>query len=75
MLTDNKIGYMNTAYTLQGHLPNISPFGLIWALKVPFLCFSHLNKLGPLVANFKIGYVNSVHTIQDQGSQITTHLD
>ena len=27
--------------------PNISPFGLIWALKVPFLCFSHKINLAP----------------------------
>ena len=37
--------------------------------------FLSLNKLGPLVADFKIGQMNSVYTLQDWLSQIWAHLD
>ena len=36
--------------------------------------FQSLNKLGPLVANYKIGSVNSAYTLQDQLSQLSAHL-
>ena len=34
------------------------------------LAFQSLNKLGPLVADYKIGYVDPAYTLQDQLSQI-----
>ena len=37
--------------------------------------FQSLNKLSPLVADFKIGSMNSAYTLQDQLSQILAHLD
>ena len=39
------------------------------------LVFQPLNKLSPLVADYKIGYVNPAYTLQDQLSQISAHLD
>ena len=39
------------------------------------LAFQSLNKPGPLVANYKIGSVNSVYTLQNQLNQISAHLD
>ena len=37
--------------------------------------FQSLNKLSPLVADFKMGFMNSVYALQDQLSQISAHLD
>ena len=37
--------------------------------------FQSQNKLGPLVAHFKIGCMNSVYTLQDQLSQISANWD
>ena len=37
--------------------------------------FQSLNKLGPLVANFKISCMNSAYSLQDQLSQVSAHLD
>ena len=37
--------------------------------------FQSLNKRNPLVADFKIGCMNSVYSLQDQLSQISAHWD
>ena len=37
--------------------------------------FRPLNKLGPLVANYKIGSVNLAYTLQNQLNQISAHLE
>ena len=37
--------------------------------------FQSINKLGPLVANYKIGSMNPVYTLQNQVNQISAHLD
>ena len=34
-----------------------------------------LNNLSPLVANFKISYMNTAYALQEQHSQISVHLD
>ena len=39
------------------------------------LVFRSLNKLGPLVANYKIGSMNLAYTLQNQLNQISAHLD
>ena len=39
------------------------------------LVFQSLNKLGVLVANYKIGSVNPVYTFQNQLNQISAHFD
>ena len=39
------------------------------------LAFQSLNKLSPLVANYKIGSVNLAYSLQNQLNQISAHLD
>ena len=49
----------------------------IWTNKVPesaIFVFQSLNKLSPLVADYKIGSANPAYTLQDQLCQIWAHL-
>ena len=57
---------------------NLAKYQPIWTDIVALsaiLAFQSLNKLGPLVANYKIGSVNPVYTLQNQLNQISAHLD
>ena len=66
---------MNPVYTLQNQL---TKYQLTWtdmgALSAILMFQSH-NKLGPLVANYKMGSVNPAYTLQNQLNQMSAHLD
>ena len=40
-----------------------------------FCVYVITNNLGPLVANFKISYMNTAYALQEQHSQISVYLD
>ena len=40
-----------------------------------FCVYVITNNLGPLVANFKISYMNNAYALQEQHSQISVYLD
>ena len=56
------------------YIKEVALFFDLGALSVIF-AFQSLNKLSPLVADYKIGYVNPAYTLQDQLSQILAQMD
>ena len=62
-------------YTLQDQLSQISAYWDWFGHSKSYFSISVKNKLSPLVADLKIGSMNSAYTLQDQLSQILAHLD
>ena len=63
------------AIPFRTNLAKYQPIRTDMGARAAILAFQSPNKLGPLVANYKIGSLNLAYTLQNQLNQISAHLD
>ena len=66
---------MNSVFPFRTNSAKYQPIWTDMGALSAILVFRPLNKLGPLVADYKIGSMNPAYTLQDQLNQIWAHLD